>query len=138
MIPSMKLSELTSGQLTELTRLIAQKEKVLAELAAVEKKLARFGDGKAAAAKAGRPPKDKAKGQGRRGPRKGSKPGKLKQTVLETLQAAGVSGLSIQDLSKKLKVKTNNLYSWFYTTGKKVAGLKRAASGNYVYAAEKK
>ena len=133
MVPPMKLSELTSGQLSELSRLIAQKEKVSAQLRAIEIKLESFGGGKVAA-KLGRP----AKAAGRRGPRKGSKPGKLKQTVLDALSAAGAAGLSIQDLSKKLKIKSNNLYSWFYTTGKKVTGLKRIASGNYVYGAEKK
>ncbi len=130
----MKLSDLTSAQLGELSRLIAQKEKISAELAAVEAKLARFGGAKTAAVRSPGRPK---KAAGRRGPKKGSKPGKLKETLLAALAAAGAEGASIQDLSKTLKVKSNNLYSWFYTTGKKVSGLKRAASGNYVYAGEK-
>jgi hypothetical protein len=140
MLGAMKLSELTSSQLGELSRLIAQREKVEAQLRQIEDKLERFGGGAVAAVRRGRPAKGAkpAKAAGRRGPRKGSKPGRLKETLLAALHGAGAAGASVQDLSKKLKIKPNNLYSWFYTTGKKVAGLKRIASGNYVYSADKK
>ncbi len=114
----MKFTDLTSAQLAELTRLIAQKEKLAAQLAAIDAKLASLGGGKVRGPKPG-------KAKGRRGPRKGSKPGRLKEAVLAALSGAG-AGLTIKELSAKLKVKPNNLYSWFYTTGRKVSGLKKA------------
>lgn len=114
----MKFTDLTSAQLAELTRLIAQKEKLAAQLAAIDAKLENLGGGKARAAKG-------TKAKGRRGPRKGSKPGRLKEAVLAALSGSG-AGLTIKELSAKLKVKPNNLYSWFYTTGRKVSGLKKA------------
>ena len=114
----MKLSDLTSGQLGELTRLIAQKEKLAAQLAAIDAKIEGLGGGKIRAVKS-------TKAKGRRGPRKGSKPGRLKEAVLAALSGSA-AGLTIKELSAKLKVKPNNLYSWFYTTGRKVSGLKKA------------
>jgi hypothetical protein len=114
----MKLSDLTSAQLAELSRLIAQKEKFAAQLAAIDAKIEGLGGGKVRAVKG-------TKVAGRRGPRKGSKPGRLKEAILAALQAAG-GGLTIKELSAKLKVKPNNLYSWFNTTGRKVSGLKKA------------
>ncbi len=113
----MKLSDLTSAQLAELTRLIGQKEKLAAQLAAVDAKIEGLGGGKVRSAK--------GKAKGRRGPSKGSKPGRLKEAVLSALAASG-GGLTVKELSAKLKLKPNNLYSWFYTTGRNVSGLKKA------------
>jgi hypothetical protein len=124
----MKLSDLTSAQLAELSRLIAQKEKLAAQLAAIDAKIEGLGGEKIRGAKTAAT----GKAKGRRGPRKGSKPGRLKEAVLAALHSSG-AGLTIKELSSKLKVKPNNLYSWFYTTGRKVTGLKKAGD-KYSYA----
>ena len=129
----MKISQLTSAQLGELSKLVALKEKLQAELEAVEAKLENLGGGKVGGKRRGRPAgKVKpAKASGaKRGPKKGSKPGYLKVKVVEALKAAGAAGLTIKDLASKVGSKPNNLNSWFYTTGKKVA--KKLDSGKYI------
>lgn len=64
-------------------------------------------------------------------PKKRSKRGQLKGLILDALKQAGKSGHTVAELSKRLGVKTNNIYTWFYTTGKKVAGLKKSKDGRY-------
>jgi len=127
----MKLSQLTSAQLGELSKLVALKEKLQAELHAVEAKLENLGaTGGSSAKRRGRPPGRPAKTFGaKRGPKKGSKPGYLKAKVVEALKSAGAAGLTIKELAAKVGSKPNNLNSWFYTTGKKVA--KKLADGKY-------
>lgn len=129
----MKISQLTSAQLGELSKLVALKEKLQAELQAVEAKLENLGGGAIGkgSARRGRPPGKVTKAPGaKRGPKKGSKPGYLKAKVVEALKVAGATGLTIKDLAAKVGSKPNNLNSWFYTTGKKVA--KKLADGKYV------
>ncbi len=127
----MKLSQLTSAQLGELSKLVALKEKLQAELHAVESKLENLGaTGGSGAKRRGRPPGKPAKASGaKRGPKKGSKPGYLKAKVVEALKSAGAAGLTIKELAAKVGSKPNNLNSWFYTTGKKVA--KKLGDGKY-------
>ncbi|MDE1169934.1 MAG: hypothetical protein PW734_01785 [Verrucomicrobium sp.] len=124
----MKLSDLTSAQFKSLAKLISLKEKAAAKLQEIEEKIEALAGFSPAPKTRGRKPGSK----GRRGPRKGSKPGRLKETLLKTLHAAGSEGLTIQELSDKLKTPSNNLYSWFYTTGRKVSGLKKSGK-KYVY-----
>ena len=49
------------------------------------------------------------------------------------LKSAGSSGITVKELSSKLKVKPGNIFSWFYTTGKKVSGLKKVGEAKYAY-----
>ncbi|SDT96427.1 hypothetical protein SAMN05444156_1108 [Verrucomicrobium sp. GAS474] len=139
----MKISQLTSAQLGELSKLVALKEKLQgefkkleAELQAVEAKLENIGGGVAGGRRRGRPVGSKGKAKGstatgkKRGPKKGSKPGYLKAQVVEALKVAGAAGLTIKELAAEVGSKPNNLNSWFYTTGKKVA--KKLADGKYV------
>jgi hypothetical protein len=133
---TLKLSDLTHSQLAELSRLIAMKEKVKAKYDVIVAKIDAFdGDGVQNGIKAAKPPQKRA---GRRGPKRGSKPGRTKEMILAALHAAGTEGLTLKEISHKLKVKTNKLYSWFYTTGKKVAGLKKSGEGKYTYSVSAK
>lgn len=124
-------ANLTSGQLKDLSRLISQKEKLGAQLAIVIAKLENFPNHSVAGKKRG----GARSATGGRGSKKRSKPRKLKAAILTALEAAA-NGLTIKDLAEKLKVKPNNLYSWFYTTGRKVAGLKKSGD-KYVYTGKK-
>jgi len=128
---AIKLSDLTAANLTKLSRLIGQKEKLQTQLVALEAKINAIGGTDIGSREVAKPGRKK----GRRGPKPGAKPGKLKETVLAALHAT--EGLTIKELATKLKVKSNNLYSWFYTTGKKVAGLKKSAAGKYTYSGAK-
>ena len=56
---------------------------------------------------------------------------KLKDSILKALAAAGAKGVKVGDLSKKLGVKPGNIFSWFYTTGKKNSAIKKVGEARY-------
>ncbi|QSR83917.1 hypothetical protein [Methylacidimicrobium sp. B4] len=122
----MKLTQITSAQLNEIARLVQEKESLLKKISEINKRLQFLpADGRSRSGV--------AKTRGRIPGRGGRHPGKLKAAVLDALAAAGSEGLSVKELSAKLGVKPNNLYSWFYTTGKKVAHLEKGTDGKYIY-----
>jgi hypothetical protein len=57
--------------------------------------------------------------------------GELKQRIISALRAAGKRGLTIGDLSKKLRVKRANLYVWFNGTGRNVRAIKKIGPAKY-------
>ncbi len=83
--------------------------------------------GAAAAAPAPTPVASKPRG----GKRKPSKRGQVSANILAALKAAGSSGITVSDLSKKLGSSYKNVYIWFATTGKKQPGLKKIAPATY-------
>jgi hypothetical protein len=82
--------------------------------------------------KPGRPPGSVSKfklGKGRK-----TKRGKrLKEPLLKALTSAGASGITVKELAAKLKVKPGNIFSWFYTTGKKIKGINKIGEAKYAY-----
>ena len=63
------------------------------------------------------------------GPR--AKRGALKEKILQALRAAGKKGVTIGQLSKKLKVRSANLYVWFNGTGRNVRVLKKIGPAKF-------
>lgn len=114
-------ANLTATDFKQLTKLIQSKERLLLEVQKIDAALNAFETGET-------PIKTT---QSVSAPRKSSKRGKLKNRVLAVLKEAGEKGHTVGELSEKLKVKAANLYAWFYTTGKKVAGLKKSKEGRY-------
>jgi hypothetical protein len=37
----------------------------------------------------------------------------------------------VKEIAAKVKVNPNNVFSWFYTTGKKIKGLKKIGEAKY-------
>jgi hypothetical protein len=130
----MELSNLSSVQLTQLIRLIKEKESLQQQLERVESSLAGIGQsrspGRPRGRKPGRPAKAKAP-VGRPPGRKSRRGKRLKDSLLKVLKSAGSEGITVKDLAAKLKVKPNNVFSWFYTTGKKVSGIKKVGEAKY-------
>ena len=127
----MALSNLSSAQLAQLISLVKEKEALQAKLEKIDAALTALEGGEAApqkrGRKPGRPPGSKSKVQG-------SKRGKrLKAPLLKLLSAAGSSGVTVKELATKLKVKPGNIFSWFYTTGKKISGIKKVGEAKYSY-----
>jgi len=60
-----------------------------------------------------------------------SKRGALKEQILDALKQAGDKGITIKDLSEQLKANYKNVYIWFVTTGKKIAGIKKVGPAQY-------
>lgn len=57
--------------------------------------------------------------------------GELKGKIVSALRAAGKAGLTVGDLSKKLRVKRANLYVWFNGTGRNVREIKKIGPATY-------
>ncbi|HEV3271277.1 MAG TPA: hypothetical protein VGZ93_03765 [Candidatus Methylacidiphilales bacterium] len=120
--------------MAHLIGLIKEKESLQTKLDHVNAELHSLETGRALHKKRGRKPgrpagsKNKAvkAGKTRRGKR-------LKASMLKALTAAGTSGITVKELSAKLKVKPGNIFSWFYTTGKKISGIKKVGEAKYAY-----
>jgi hypothetical protein len=130
----MSFSNLTSSQLARLIELVKEKEQLQSKIAQVDAQLQSLESGTTVQPKRGRKP-GRPPGSGRSGsPIKVKKRGKrLKNVLLKTLEAAGATGLTVKELAVKLKVKPGNIFSWFYTTGKKVKGIKKVGEAKYSY-----
>jgi type II secretory pathway component PulJ len=57
--------------------------------------------------------------------------GALKAKILAALRGAGRRGMTVSQLSKKLGVKSANLYVWFADTGRNVRSLRKIAPAKY-------
>jgi hypothetical protein len=129
----MSLSNLSSAQLAHLIGLVKEKESLQSKLDHVNAELRALESGKPAPKKRGRKPGRPA-GVKTAVKAKPSKRGKrLKAPLLKALAAAGPSGIKVKDLAAKLKVKPGNIFSWFYTTGKKISGIKKVGEAKYAY-----
>ena len=90
---------------------------------------AKVSKGKAAkpavVAKAAKHAAKKAKRAGR-APR-----GAMKEKIVAALTAAGSEGISIKDLAAKIGANYRNVYVWFVTTGKGIAGITKVGPARY-------
>jgi len=133
----MALSNLSSAQLAHLIGLVKEKELLQAKLDHVTAELNALESGKPAPKKRGRKPGRPAgaKNKVAVATTKTAKPTKrgkrLKEPLLKALKAAGSSGITVKDLATKLKVKPGNIFSWFYTTGKKIKGISKVGEAKY-------
>jgi len=121
----MSLSSLSSANLSKLIELIKEKESLEAKLSKVISAIDALGSGKTA----------KLAAPGKRGPRRRRRRSSLKNSILKTLDEAGKAGASVKELAASLKANPGSVSVWFYTTGKKVKGLKKIGPGRYAYAA---
>lgn len=118
-----------------LIELVKEKEALHAKLESVNAELVALESGKPAPRKRGRPP-GRPPGSGVKPPgTKGRKTKRLKEPLLKALTAAGTSGVTVKELAAELKVKPGNIFSWFYTTGKKIKGIKKVGEAKYAYSA---
>jgi len=125
---------LTSSHLQLLLNLTRKREAIAADLEQIEKRISGlFGNHKTLPkpARKGRPPGKKAKASPARRSSTRVPRGTLKEKVLAALKAAGGEGLAVRDVAEKIGAKKAAVNVWFYTTGKKVAGLKKIAPGRF-------
>ena len=134
----MELAKLTSEQTREIAKLLEKKESLEQELEKVNRQLTNYEQGKARVSagpsqkkgRVGRPPKKASKPTGgtsrKRAPR-----GQLKEGIINELSNAGKDGLTVKELAERLNTKPANIHAWFFTTGKKMKGIKKVAAGKY-------
>jgi hypothetical protein len=127
----MSLSNLSSAQLAQLIGLVKEKESLQAKLGKIDAALQALESGKSAPKRRGRPPGRPAGAKAR--VKTGKRGKRLKASMLKALSAAGSSGITVRELAAKLKVKPGNIFSWFYTTGKKISGIKKVGEAKYAY-----
>jgi hypothetical protein len=130
----MSFSSLSSAQLSRLIELVKEKEILQAKLERIDKALEHL-DGGAAPRRRGRKPGPKS---GAKSALKKARPGRrrgkrLKEPLLRALKAGGASGVTVKELAAKLKVKPGNVFSWFYTTGKKIKGISKVGEARYAF-----
>ncbi len=122
--------------MAHLIGLVKEKESIQAKLDHINAELLALETGGAAPKKRGRKPGRPAGVKTKVAKVKKSKRGKrLKEPLLKVLSAAGASGVTVKELAAKLKVKPGNIFSWFYTTGKKIKGINKVGEAKYAYSA---
>jgi hypothetical protein len=133
----MALSNLSSAQLTHLIELAKEKASLETKLEAVNAELQALETGSVAPKKRGRKPGRPAGVKNKTTAVKVGKTAKrgkrLKEPLLKALTAAGATGVTVKELAAKLKVKPGNVFSWFYTTGKKIKGISKVGEAKYAY-----
>lgn len=128
----MSLTTLSSSHLKKLIQLIKNKEILQDKLEAINQEIEALDQGGTTAKRRGRKPGVKVpQGAGR----KRGRGSNLKEPLLKALAAAGSQGITVKELSQKLKVKPGNIFSWFYTTGKKIKGISKVGEAKYAYTA---
>ncbi len=137
----MDLRKLTSHQIKEINKLIERKESLESELQKIDQQLAGYETGHPMPArkkgKGGRPPKRSSASSSEAAPRSAFKPrkraprGQLKEGIINALSNAGKEGLKVKELAERLNTSTGNIHAWFFTTGKKMKGIKKVGPGQY-------
>lgn len=139
----MELAKLTSEQSKQITKLLEQKESLQQELEKIDQKLTNYERGKGSAVapapsrkkgRVGRPPKEATKKAAKKTTaktRKRAPRGQLKEGIINELSNAGKEGLTVKELAERLKTKPANIHAWFFTTGKRMKGIKKVGAGKY-------
>ncbi|MEY2558679.1 MAG: hypothetical protein QOE34_2104 [Verrucomicrobiota bacterium] len=125
------LTDISSATLRKMVTLSERKEALLSQIQELDRQMSAL-----------QQPAGEAESQPSRAKsfeRSGAKPrtarGALKARIVGALRTAGPGGLTIRELSKKLKVKPANLYVWFNGTGRKTKGVKKIGPAKYRFRA---
>jgi transposase-like protein len=125
----MNIASLTVATLKQIAQLVEQKETLQAQVAQIDAQLNKFGTGEPAVqAKATPAPKPIRPAKAKRAAR-----GAVKAAIVELLKGAGASGITVRDISAKLGVNYNRVFTWFYTTGSQIKEIKKVAPGQYTW-----
>lgn len=137
----MDLTKLTAKEFGRIVKLLRRKESLEKKLTQVERSVAKVVGAGASfvARRANRIASGRGRAQVRRGRpagrrttgRKFGRRGGLRKVVLAQLKRAGVSGLKIKDLARKMNIQRQRLDTWFYQNVKKIRGLKKIGPGHY-------
>jgi hypothetical protein len=114
----MNLTSLTSSDLKQIVKLLAQKEVLVARMEKLDRQIEAYGSGKPA------PQAAKAKGPSKRR-------GNLKASVIDLLKKSGKEGTTVKAIAGKLNLGANRIYTWFYGTGKNVKEIKKIGEAKY-------
>jgi hypothetical protein len=129
------LMNIPSVALRQLVQLSERKEALMAEMMELDREMTRlqkhFTSSSTISKRKGRRPVLRPTKAARKRNKKLARPGQLKAKVLRLVKRSGRRGITIADLSRKLKMKNQNLFVWFNVTGRKVPGLKKIGTARY-------
>ena len=131
----MNLSALSLKQLEHIVGLLKEKEALQAKVDDVNREIQGLENGKASAPSASESLNDSP--LSKRIKKRFRRRGGLQKAVLKALKSAGAHGLSVKQLAVQAKVQKSSLAVWLYTSGKKIAGLKKVAPGVFAYLPQK-
>ncbi len=57
----------------------------------------------------------------------------MKAAIIELLEGAGGSGLTVKEIAAKLNAKPGNVHVWFSSTGKTVKEIKKVKPATYAW-----
>ena len=120
----MSLANLSSASLQRLVELITEKEAIQLKLVKIQNSIEALAAGSASKERPMAVPTKKRSTRRR---------GKLKERLLKALDAAGKEGLTVKDLAATLRAKPTSVSVWFYTTGKKIKGIKKVGKARFAY-----
>jgi len=131
----MNLSQINTATLRQILKLSEKKELLLNEANKIDVAIEGLckGHTKTTSSPVSKSPSSpsqpKVKKQ-KRSPKKMQR-GMVKENVLKALKEAGPIGMKVNELSKKLGIKSANLHVWFSNVGKKIQGIERIAPGHF-------
>jgi transposase-like protein len=132
----MNLSQMTSGDLNRIARLLETREALEARVRSLEHQLAAFEPAAPDRARTVRPapsrplpvplPAQPTK-------RRRAKRGAVAAAILRRAQQAGNAGVTVKELAAELGLSQNRVFNWFYATGKHVRELKKIGEAHYAW-----
>jgi hypothetical protein len=128
----MNLTTLTAADFKKIMGLLELKETLQAQVAQIDAELATYEGGQPAQATTGKPGRQVGFRAQPKAPRaKGVKRGAVTETMIELIKGAGKSGITVKELAAKLGVNYNRVFTWFYSTGKKIKDITKVGPGKY-------
>ena len=128
----MSLNTLTAADLKRIISLVERKETLQAQVAKIDAELAAYEGAEPAQATTGKPGRKAGLRAQPKAPRaKGVKRGAVTEKIVEMIKSAGKSGVTVKELAAKLGVNYNRVFTWFYSTGKKIKDIKKVGPGKY-------
>ena len=127
----MSLSNLSLKQLGQAIPLLKEREVLRSKLDDVNRRLQHLESGKVSNDLAQESVNDSSAFQ--KSAKRLRRRRKLQPSILKALNAAGAKGLSVNELAAQIKRSPASLRVWLYTTGKKIAGIKKVAPGIFAF-----
>lgn len=136
----MNLLNLSSTDLRGVLRLLEQRDALLQQVAHVERQLTALENGQAALPAVTQPtlaaaPKTVPAKTRNPVPAKAGQRRKMKVEIVEMLQRAGTTGLTVAEIAQRLGVDVNRIFTWFYATGKRIKPIKKVGNAQYRWVA---
>jgi hypothetical protein len=130
------LIDISSANLRKMVKLSERKEALMSQIQELDRRMASLQQPTREESEGRRSRvKNFAHAAGNRRGKRRTQRGALKARIVGALRAAGQRGLTIRELSEKLRVKPANLYVWFNGTGRKTKGVKKLGPAKYRFIA---